>query len=296
MPGLLQLVIGFITKHLLHSRTPDICPTMYEQVAHGSAEQILRDELVKRQIRNPSYSISAFARDLGISQTYVSLMLAGKRRLPLKRALTFSAALGFDEERSAAFVRAVTDQAMTTETSARTVSKTPRAFNYFSLEVDRFKVISQWYHLPILDLTTIKGFKPDCQWVARKLGITAVQVRDAVDRLERLGLLEITSGRWIKTQTHLAVPTGQSESAVRTFHKQMIEKTLVELNQTDASSFAAREIAGTTMAIDPAKIPEIKKRIQKFRKELAAFATDGECSALYQLNVQFFSLLKRGKK
>lgn len=264
-------------------------------LATTTPEQILRDELVKRQIRNASYSISAFARDLGVSQPYTSLVLAGKRKIPFKRALEFSAALRLTEAETTRFLQAVAMQS--SRSSAAALWPQPsETFTQLDVEVDRFKLISQWYHLPILDLTTVKGFKANAEWVATKLGITAMQVRDAVDRLERLGLLEVKAGKWLKTNVHIAVPTSRSESAIRSFHEQMIEKAREELKSTELADFNAREIAGTTMAIDLAKLPEIKKRIQKFRKELAAFASEGTSTGLYQLNVQFFSLIKRGKK
>lgn len=248
--------------------------------------QILRDAFLKRQTKNPAYTTRAFARDLGVSQAFISLVLNGKRKISSKMALQFSQALKMSNSETERFLKTVS--------FGLAGAQNLQAENALQLQVDRFKVISDWYHLAILDITALKQFKPEPSWIAKKLGITQLQVKDAVERLTRLGLLEIRAGKWTKAQRMLAVPTEYSDEAVRSFHRQMIEKASKTLDETDQTSFEARQISGTTMTVNMKRLPEAKRMMVEFQRKLTAFLTEGDCTELYQFNLQLFSLTKRG--
>lgn len=275
-----------------------------ELTENETPRELLLEIYQSRRSRNPSYSMRAFARDLGVSQAFVSQVLNGKRRLALKRAVQFSMTLGLADSECQPLLESVARESgndpvaqsyLDQLLSRRRPSRAPAALQSQRLEADRFRSISQWYHAAILDLTTTRSFKSDIRWIARRIGITATEARDAVQRLVRLGLLEERDGVLVKTTLHLTVPTENSKSAVRQFHRQMIGKALDELEATDDQAFARRKISGTTMAVNSARISEARRRVDEFQRELAAFLTEGECDELYQVNVQLFPLTKAGE-
>ncbi len=274
---------------------------MLETVPQAAPAEMLRRALVNRVSRNPSYSLRAFARDLGVSHAYLSMVLSGKRPVPVKRAFHFSQTVGLGQEETLAFLASCRKAHFDAkpELAKPASPKEPRAVTgdeFFRVQLDQFKVLSEWYHLAILDLTLLDGFEPSERWVADRLGLTLEEVRGAVARLKRLGLLSITRGRWIKRHKTIAVPTAQSHQAVRRFHQQMIEKALEALSSGTQEDFERRDITGTTMAINPARLAEGKKRIQRFRRSLLKYLTRGECTELYQMNVQIFPLTKPSKR
>lgn len=266
-----------------------------QAAAATSIQEILNEAYADRVGKNPRYSLRAMARDLEVSPTFLSLVLNGKKKISFRRALQMSKALGLDEGRSEALLRAAAMSSVRDGDSRRFLERsfktTPKESVYPTLELERFRALSDWYHVAILDLTLVKGFVADANWVAEQLGIPASQVRVAVSRLERLGLLEIREGRWLKTEAKLAVPTTRSDPAIRNFHHQMMERAQLALK--DPESFAEREIAGATIAINPERLPLAKKRIQAFRRELMELLIEGECTELYQFNQQLFRLTKR---
>jgi uncharacterized protein (TIGR02147 family) len=275
------------------------------QSAKGIAPsaQILRDAYLVKKERNPSYSTRAFARDLGISQSLVSLILHGKRNVTLKQALKFAEVLEIDGATAESLIKSAAiasarDRTARQYLEARLEAKRTSAPDdeTVSIQVDRFRVISQWYHLPILDLISTKDFIADARFVAERLGITELQANDAIERLIRLGLLEIKDGKWAKTHAKIFVPTDRSHEAVRGFHRQMIGKALDELQDTSVEAFSEREISGTTMSIDPARLPELKKTLARLQRKFSDIATKGEASQVYQLNIQFFNLTKMKRK
>lgn len=257
-----------------------------------SASEFLREKYLERASRNPAYSLRALARDLGVSAAFISQVFSGKKKISAERALHFSRALKLTDDEASALVQLVAASGGRMA-AARAVARP----EIYSVDVECYKLLSRWYHLAILDLTTTKGFKPNVRWVADRLKITTQEVRDAIARLERLGLLEVSAKAWIKSQTRIQFPTDRSQKAVREFHAQMITKALAELEDGSAAAFAARDITGTTMAIDAAKIPEAKKLIAAFRRKLSSFLSDSESpNEVYQLNVQLFSLTKGARK
>jgi uncharacterized protein (TIGR02147 family) len=245
-----------------------------------TANQLLREIFLKRKKKNPAYSHRAFARDLGVSQTYISLLLADKRQLGQEAALRLCQSLKLTGERCRAFLESSQDNSSTARV------KPP----VFSIELDQFRTIAEWFHLPLLDLATTRDFRADAKWISKRLRITTVQAREAFDRLCRLGLLTEQDGKWRKTQINLEIPTRKAHQAVRQFHSQMIDKAKDALQDAGDRAFENREISGITIALNPAKIPLARKRIVEFQEELAALLTDDDCTEVHQLNVQFFPL------
>lgn len=67
----------------------------------------LKLALEKRKEKNTSYSSRAFARDINISQTLISLILNGQRPLTKKVALKILPGLGFNPEETSQFMLVV---------------------------------------------------------------------------------------------------------------------------------------------------------------------------------------------
>lgn len=65
---------------------------------------MLNTLLRQRQDKNPLYSVSALARDLSISQSQLSRILMGKRRLPASSALKLGLLLKLESEQLLEFL------------------------------------------------------------------------------------------------------------------------------------------------------------------------------------------------
>ncbi len=263
--------------------------------------EILRGIFLDRKGRNQAYSTRAFARDLGISQSLLSMVMSGKRPLTVKQAAQISVLLGFSKEDADRFLEstllALPENSKALKHLRKSRRNSPRGtlFEpiYKNYEIERFKALSQWYHVAILDLTTTHDFKEDSHWIARRLGISPIEATDAVSRLLTLGLLLRIKGKLVKSTHRIYFPTQRSEPAIRSFHQQMIGKAMDQLELVDDASFEARQISAMTMAIPKSAWPEAKARIQKFQQELATFLGQGDCDEIYQMNIQMFPLTQK---
>jgi len=239
----------------------------------------------------------AYARDLGMSQTLLSLVLSGRRPLTLKQAHKIAALLQLNSHQQKTFLdstlQALPENAKITQKIKLAKDRVDSSFMAKDVDVEKFHLIANWYHFAIMDLTTTAEFQSNQVWIAERLGITKLEVEAALERLSLLGLLTQVKGVWKKPSLHLKVPTHESKAAIRAFHNQMIEKARDELKKTDVGSFQKRSITGTSMAIDVTKLEDAKKFIREFEEEFVRRFTTGVPSEVYQLNVQLFPLTQK---
>jgi uncharacterized protein (TIGR02147 family) len=253
----------------------------------------LEEEFARRCERNPRYSLRAFARALGVSDGALSEIFHGKRiprpstlqRIFMKLALTpedqrrFTASIG-DIQRSRGLQRI--------SPVFRFAPEQVPAVRDWSLEM--FRVISDWYHLAIVELTYVEGFRPEPAWIAGQLGISIPETRQAIRRLLELGILEERDGALRKSdeQTttadkHLTTP------ALRRYQRQVLEKARDSLENDPIDR---RSMTGMTFAIDPALLPEAKRKIEKFTQELTRFLESKSRRRVYQMAIALYPLQK----
>ena len=159
-----------------------------------------------------------------------------------------------------------------------------------SITLDHFRVISDWYHHAILELTFAKSFKPDPRWIAGALGISPLEAKLAIERLLSLGFLEERDGNLIKTTLNLDTKDKSKSSIyLKRRQKQILEKSIHSL-ENDPIDF--RNHSAVTLCVAMNKIPEAKLRIQKFIWELCEFLENGEQERVYELCVNLFPLQK----
>jgi uncharacterized protein (TIGR02147 family) len=271
--------------------------------ATPSPAAFLRSVLAARIEKNPRYSARAFARDLGVSQTFISFVLSGKKPLSIERATRISQILGLEQEEGRRFLKAVVLAspsrrgaygALRAELARAESQAGKNDFQIFEIEQDHFRVISDWYHFAILDILTCRGARSSARWIAERLGLPLPVVQAAIERLFRVGLLIQKGGRWVKTKQNIVARTNGPDSPVHEFHRQMIQKALENVaTRKDASDVAARDVASLTLSADPETLPKIREEITRFQKRVIRLMQQGPCTEVYQFNIQLLPLTGR---
>lgn len=237
----------------------------------------LQREFIERSQKNPAYSLRAFARQLGIDQSFLSKVLKGNRQITPKLVATVGPKLGLKP----------------TQVKSIFSGGTANMANFLSLADDEFDLLSIWYHFAIIELSKTDDFVNDAAWIASRLGIHVQEVRDAIERLERLGFVRQNDNNnlTVLTPNTTWTNTSSTSEARKKYQRNLIEKSL---DAIDNVPFELRENGSLTIAINKNRMPEFKERLREMRKELSAFLQDGteNLDEVYQLTIALFPLSK----
>lgn len=235
----------------------------------------------------------AFAKQIGLSPSSVSLVFQGKRHLSPKFAVQIAKRLKWSTAKQRYFMSLLEFENPKTElgraAAVEQIRKlqSPKA-KFKLLEHDAFAVISVWYHNAILTLFALEEEVPSISMICDRLGLQPLEVELAILRLQNLGLIQFTENRWKLTHSHLRIKSTPS-GAIRTYHKEMLKKAEHAL---DHQSFDERDFSNLTISVDPSQLALAKQRILAFRTELAELLCGQSRSEVYQLSVQLFKLTK----
>ncbi len=258
--------------------------------AQNSYRDYLRAELVRRIRTNPRYSQRAFARHLTMSPGELSEVLCGKRSLSVRSALKVAKTLGLTPEETQRLLFLIQIEKVGAEDSpaleaVRDSAPTPQTRN---LTLDVYHIISDWYCLAILTLADCMQFSWDPAWIAKRFGISVHEVTVALERLERVGLIERSAGGALSVvKDYVLSPAGVPSEAIRNTHRQLLEKAIASL---DLHSVDQREFCGVGLAFDPRQLPSVRAEVNEFLDHLVRKYSRGKRSQVYHLQFCSFPL------
>ncbi len=247
-----------------------------------TAVAFLEEELLRRTRANGRYSLRSFARDLGMSPGELSEILRGKRKLSLKAAAKISEVLGFSAEEERYFYRLLR--------SSESANSRPTQLTTETLSVDLFHVVSDWYCFAILNLAETPGFLWDAAKIAKRLGITAQEVRDALLRLERVGLIESDGTSFRVAKDFVFTSEGVPSEAIRHYHRSLLEKAK---SAVDVQPVFERYMSGLGLSLDQKDLGDLHKDFALFMQQIAKKYGNRKGSEVYHLELAFFRLSER---
>ncbi|MGE0763108.1 MAG: TIGR02147 family protein [Bdellovibrionales bacterium] len=234
----------------------------------------IRSEYIERKKRNPNYSMRAFASSLSIDQSLLSKILSGVRKPSTEMILKVSQKLGFNGDQVRSF--------LARQEKGQTV--------YYDLEqLEADHLTAHWEHYAIFELVQTKTFKPDIIWIAKRLGLSKIEVEAAVKRLETFGLLKIDGENWSVTHTNISFTGIQQTNEAKRF----LQKKYLEMahNAIDKHTLDERFNGSLTIQCSPELLPAIKRRMDTFINQLEKFiASQGPHDDVYQVVVGCYPL------
>lgn len=259
----------------------------------------LKSEYERRSVRNPLYSLRAFARDLTIAPSRLSEIFNQKSGLSRKTAEKLAFTMGFNPYEKEIFCTLVESQHARSHTrkeiAKQKLEKLQTDIKFEDLSMDTFRVISDWYHLAIVELTYLKNFQSHPAWIAKKLGIPHTQAKIAIERLKKLNLLTETKQGKLRAKNEFnASPNGIPSGAIKKSHQQLLEKALSALYGQPVEE---RDFSAMILSLDKRKLNEAKKWIKDFRRKFCKQTNSApHRNGLYCLSIQFFNLLNKENK
>lgn len=269
---------------------------MIEQTPEDSKNvdycQILKDELQARTQRNPSYSLRAFSRDLGVSSARLSRILSGKAAPSRIMAKKIGAKLGYKGETLDWFC-ALVEVRHGKNQEARTASleflkRYDHGIATKKIET-RNSFAWNWYHFAIRRLTQLPDFQSDCAWIANRLGLGLKQTKAAIQDLVAAGALAIIDGRIEIRENYDVFFRGDKRKVREKMETDLFALQLPSvLSPSREKSYHARHF----FTLNQTHIEELRALIKSFESKVDDLTYRAEVpNDLFCLSIDLFSLL-----
>ena len=259
----------------------DLNTDMLNKIAKpGQINLILQRRFAELKIKNPSFSLRAFALKLGLSSGALSEILQGKRKVSKKLTYQVMEKLMLDpEERQKVLAATFADYRN---------KEIPE--NQLKLSQDELQILSEWYHYAILNLIDTCDFKNDFSWISARIGLPKSMVIHAIERLKRLHLItEDFAGNFKRKSHPLRTSDDLEDISIKKSHAESMDLAKDSLMK---DSVKKRDFTSGTLTINPLKLPQAKELIRQFQSDLAQLMQKGPQTEVYKLNIQLFPLTK----
>lgn len=244
--------------------------------------EVMKGHLLNKQMANPSYSLRAFARDVNIHPSTLSLILKGKRSLTFKDAQGVQSKLNLSPVETTRFMGSV----LRAKASIDDI-KIPSFDERHIIDDTHFQVIAEWEHYTVLELFGLKDFHCTQSEIALRLNIPLERAEVVIENLLSAGLLSLQDGQLNKVHEDIKTTEDISSLALKASHEETLRLGIDKLNSV---SLELRDFSSATLAVDLEKIPEAKNIIREFRMKMRALLSSGNKSEVYQLSIQFYPL------
>ena len=248
-------------------------------------------------------SLGASAERLGVSKSFLSEVLNGKKSLSMELAFKLSVKLGFTERETQYFCLLVQQQqekdpTFKAELAQRLKDFSPRNGTHrlpVDLSTDLFMMISDWCHTAIMELTYLPGFKLNPESAADFLGITKAEAQVAIDRLLRLELLTESKKGLTKTHSHLFSEANEHNQAFKQLHRHILGRAAEAL--VSQHNGTERISATDIVAFDSKYIPKVDKLSREFSAAVIKLAEKSKAkNSVYALSTHFLRLNRKVEK
>lgn len=242
---------------------------------------LLKLEFENRRKKNPQFSLRAFSRWLGLSPAQVSQIISCKRTVTTKSFTKISEKLNLSPFEQKKYMFSTKGKQPLIEQQKKKLAE------------DQFRLIADWYHMAILSLTRVNGAKSDSRWIAQQLGITVLQANEAINRLVRLGCLQLKP-EFKQIGEPFEVTSDLPSAAIRKYHLQCLQLASEKIEQVPLEK---RQIQSLNIPMSLKTLPKFKILIDTFLDDALTLTEKSgkQQEEVFQLNVQLIPVTQINK-
>ena len=272
-------MIQILLRYAVGSR---ILRFMQEQLA---IQNLLQTRLGEMKRKNPSYSVRAFAKKVGLNSGALSAILNGKRNVSEILARRIAERLMLDPQERAELFSLFPEKRLYQKEGMKTDSVDP---SYLQLSAAQYRVVGEWQHFAILTLLEVQDFDSSAEWIAKRLNLSVTKTEQSIARMISIGMLERNEeGKLIKAPQKFRTTDDVVDTSIRRSHEETLELAKESLSR---DSIDERDFTHISLAIDPKNMSMAKELIRKFQDEFATLVESGNKAEVYRLSMQFFPL------
>lgn len=246
---------------------------------------LLQHHWLERKRQNADFSLRKFATLLDLDPTALSRLMKGERK-PTAETLHHIC------ERLMISPAELAEMGITTGRRGRSTKRSQEGegsdTTYHPLSQDTFEAMSNWYYFAILEAAYLDDFNPSPKWLAQRLGISEMEVKIALQTMQRLGLIQLQpDGSWTEKSQHMTnIEPEVTTPARRKLQKQLLERSIAAL---ETVPLAKRDHTSMTFAVDSTTLAEARERIKEFRRDMNRLMQKSNTrDEIYQLTISLF--------
>lgn len=240
----------------------------------------------------------AMAKSFEISQAALSQVLSGKKNLSSETAGRVAEKLGLNARESDYFVLLVqlesTSDPRHKDLLLKKINSSFPRQKVTDFSVDLFRAISSPHHFTILMMTELEDFDFSPKFLAKRLGITALEAELSIVRLEQLELLEKTEdGRYRRVRGNLQVMSDAPNTAMKAYHKSILGAAIESIDRDLPKD---RITSSEQVALRKSDLKELRRLVQEFYSKVSCLSSKpGKKDAVFNVGVLAFDLTKERK-
>ena len=250
--------------------------------------EFLNTKYLEMKSRNTAFSVRAFAKSLDLQPSATNEILKGQRQVSKKMAEKIAEKLKLDPTERSNLLSGFNDENRSAPASVETIKKSRR------IKEDEFKFISDWVHFAILSLINVEDFSSDIDWIAGRLGVSALEIRKALLRLQHLDLIHIAEKGMI-TRTSVSIRTSDDilNESLQEMHLRDMEIAATKIKEVPVH---LRDFSNLTFYGSEKNLPRAKEIIRNAQNQLEALMESGGGKEVYRLCTYLFPLTVPGNK
>lgn len=258
-------------------------------------KSFLKDDLRIRTLRNPRYSLRAYARDLGISFSRLSEILSSNEGISLVTAGKIANVLGLSEHEKDYFFDLIlakhSRNAHMKKVASEKLKKHKSEMKFKVLENDFDGLLSKWFYLPLIELLCL-GKMCSSYELSQVFRVSDVEIEEAIGLLEKLGYIKKKpQGDWEKREPYLSFDSKKPSQQIRNFHHKFLHLADEALEQQTVEN---RKFISGVMSFNKKMLPEARQEIELFKnKFLKKYTTPHSADSVYCFTMQYFELTQR---
>lgn len=243
--------------------------------------QLLRLAFYESKAKRQNLSLRQFSKRLGIQAPIVSQVISEKRPVTAKLASQILHALQI----APADIQSIMQNY---SRSPKTVKNSREVLTHDSLQL-----VADWWHFAILAMAESKERNLTQEKILERLNITSLQVKNSLQVLEKLGLVEIKNKKIQSTGKPYTTTVDIPSEVIKRYHAQGFDLAHESLY---AHSVKERDFSSMLFCFDAALMAEAKKTLARFRKSFEKKYENKNADEVYKLQLQFFPITKLMKK
>lgn len=246
--------------------------------------QLLRSEFEDRVVKNRSYSLRRYARDLGISVSLLSQLVRNQRIIGKNTADKVLNRLGMVDDLRNEYMASLNQ---TRPKGLRALKVAQKYKEFANKDKIDDEIVGNWQCFAILNLMSTSDFRDEPSWIAKRLAISDTEVRRALEVLKMKDIIGVRDGKLVANVANLETLRGTPSDVIKKFHEDMLSKTSKAIRKVPFSMY---DVTTVMVPFDIEKLGAAKELISEFTAKMDHLFSSDKADEVYALNVQLVPL------